>query len=81
MASYLAGVADHLSNAVTSPPSKARGKQASPAEPPTAPSDDGRRLEEARLGDGRRNPALSSTRHQALATAMLTVWYPLAPLG
>jgi len=62
MATYLAGVAHHHSSAVTSPPSKARGKQASPAEPPPAPSDapsdDGRRLEEGRLGDGRNESGL-----------------------
>ena len=38
MASYLAGVADHHSNALNG---KARGKKASPAKPPPAPSDDG----------------------------------------
>jgi nucleoside-diphosphate-sugar epimerase len=48
MATYLAGVAGH----------RARGKQASPAEPPPSPGNDERRLEEERLGDGRSESGL-----------------------
>lgn len=48
MATYLAGVAGQ----------RARASQASPAEPPPAPGDDGRRLEDARLGDGRNESGL-----------------------
>jgi dihydroflavonol-4-reductase len=55
MASYLAGVADPLSNALTG---KARGKKASLAEPPPAPSGDERRSEDVRLGDGRNESGL-----------------------
>jgi len=48
MATYLAGVAGQISTVSTSSRGKARGKQASPAEPPPAPSDDGGRLDDAR---------------------------------